>query len=112
MDTSFWDYWYFHVPNYVLAALVYSLLARALLGLFVPPAWDNYIWKALQRLTNPVLAVVAFVTPRSVPPLPLLVFAVLWLMLLRAALYLAMDSLGLAPGIEAPADPSVLDRLQ
>ena len=28
-------YWYFHVPNFVLAALMYTLLGRAILGLIV-----------------------------------------------------------------------------
>ena len=109
MDASFWNYWYYHLPNYALAALVYTMIARALLGLFVPPVWDNYIWRAFQRLTNPVLATFGAITPRAVPPLLLIVFAVIWLMLLRVAFFLAMDSLGLAPGIEAPADPAALD---
>ena len=38
-----WSYWYFQVPNFVLAALVYTLLGRFVLGFFVPADWDNYI---------------------------------------------------------------------
>lgn len=112
MDPSFWNYWYFHLPNYALAVLVYTMIARAVLGLFVPPAWDNYIWRAFQRLTNPVLAACGAITPRAVPPLLLILFSVIWLMLLRVGFYLGMDSLGLAPGIEAPSDPAVLDLLR
>ena len=38
MGTSaFWTYWYYHLPNFVLAALMYTLLGRALLGLIVQP---------------------------------------------------------------------------
>ena len=32
---SFLTYWYFHLPNFVLAALMYTLLGRAMLALFV-----------------------------------------------------------------------------
>jgi uncharacterized protein YggT (Ycf19 family) len=109
MDNSFWAYWYFHLPNYALAVLIYTMLARVVLGLFVPPAWDNYIWKAFQRLTNPVLAACAAITPRSVPSLLLIVFSLIWLMLLRVGFYLAMDAAGLAPGIDATAGPATLD---
>ncbi|MEZ5667046.1 MAG: YggT family protein [Alphaproteobacteria bacterium] len=103
MDTSFWDYWYFHLPNYALAVLIYTMLARVLLGLFVPPAWDNYIWRAFQRLTDPVLATFGTLTPRSVPRPLLIGFTVVWLMLLRVALFVLFLELGIAPGIEIPA---------
>ena len=43
MGTSFrsWSYWYFHLPNFVLAALMYTLLGRVLLGLFVDPDFEE-----------------------------------------------------------------------
>ncbi len=53
-----WTYWYFHIPNFVLAALVYTLIGRFVLGFFVPENWDNYIWRAFRRLTDPVVQVV------------------------------------------------------
>ena len=62
-ENPFWTYWYFHVPNYLLAAVLYTLLGRFLLGLFVPPDWNNYIWRFFCRVTHPVLAAVAWVTP-------------------------------------------------
>ena len=31
--TSLATYWYFHLPNFILAALMYTLLGRVLLGL-------------------------------------------------------------------------------
>ncbi|TIV11798.1 MAG: YggT family protein, partial [Mesorhizobium sp.] len=42
---DFWSYWYFHIPNFILAAVMYTLMGRLLLGLFVPESWDNYIWR-------------------------------------------------------------------
>ena len=47
-------YWYFHLPNFVLAALMYTLLGRALLGLIVEPDSSNYIWRFFCRITDPV----------------------------------------------------------
>lgn len=85
-DAGFWELWYFHVPNYVLAALMYSMLGRLLLSFFFPPGSRNYIFLAFVRLTDPVIAVVRPITPHAVPYLLVLVFATLWLLVLRFAL--------------------------
>ena len=50
-------YWYYHLPNFVLAALMYTLLGRVLLGLIVEPDSPNYIWRFFCRITDPVVAV-------------------------------------------------------
>jgi uncharacterized protein YggT (Ycf19 family) len=94
---SFWTYWYFHIPNFILAALVYTMLGRLVLGLFVPETWDNYIWRAFKRLTDPVVIVVRAATPAALPHLVVLVFATLWLMVLRVALAVALSEAGLMP---------------
>ena len=49
-------YWYFHLPNFLLAALMYTLLGRAMLGLIVEPNSQNYIWRFFCRITDPVVA--------------------------------------------------------
>jgi len=85
-DAGFWDLWYFHIPNYLLAALMYSMLGRLLLSFFFPAGSRNYIFLAFVRLTDPVLAAVRPITPRSVPFLLVLVFATLWLLVLRFVL--------------------------
>ena len=46
----------YHLPNFVLAALMYTLLGRALLGLIVEPDSPNYIWRFFCRITDPVVA--------------------------------------------------------
>ena len=93
-------YWYYALPNYVLAALMYSLLARFLLSLFLAPDSPNYIFRFLVRITNPVLAVFGFLTPRAVPPAVLVLFSVVWLLMLRFVFFVAMASAGLAPTVE------------
>jgi uncharacterized protein YggT (Ycf19 family) len=92
-----WTYWYFHVPNFILAALVYTLIGRFALSFFVPEDWDNYIWRAFKRLTDPAVDFVALGTPRLVPHRVVLLFSALWLMVARVALAIGMASAGLLP---------------
>lgn len=93
----FWAYWYFHLPNYLLALAMYLVMGRLLLSPFVPPQSANYIWRSFVRLTDPVVRMVAFVTPRQAPPVVLLVFTFLWLFLARIALFALLGAAGLAP---------------
>lgn len=95
--TPFWSYWYFHLPNFVLAALMYTLVARVALGLFVPENWDNYIWRFFKTITDPVVRAVRYITPDVLPNGIVLVFAALWLMVLRLAFFVILLNLGLAP---------------
>jgi hypothetical protein len=81
-----WTYWYFQLPNFVLAALMYTLLGRALLGMIVDPNSQNYIWRFFCRLTDPVVAAVALVTPKVAPPVIIWLFGVVWLFWLRVGL--------------------------
>ena len=68
VGTSILTYWYYHVPNFVLAALMYTLLGRAVLGMFVDADSPNYIWRFFCRITDPVVAAVGFVTPKAAAP--------------------------------------------
>lgn len=97
MDNPFWAYWYFHVPNYLMAALAYTMVARFGLGLFVPETWPNYIWRFFLRVTDPVLWAVRLVTPRFVQRLYLPLLGAFWLSLARLGYWLALQGAGLAP---------------
>jgi uncharacterized protein YggT (Ycf19 family) len=90
-------FWYFHLPNYLLAALMYTLLGRLVLGMMAPAGWNNYILRAFVALTDPVVAIIRFITPLAIGLPLVLVFGALWLMLLRAGLFLVMVSYGVAP---------------
>ena len=96
---TFLPYWYFHLPNLVLAALMYTLIGRFILGMFVPADWNNYIWRAFVWVTDPVVRIIRFLTPQVIALPLVLVFGALWLMLLRVALFLFMVRLGLAPTV-------------
>ena len=93
----FLTFWYFHIPNYVLAVLMYTLLGRALLGLIVEPDSSNYIWRFFCRLTDPVVAVVALATPKSAIPVVIWLFGVVWLFWLRVGLLYVFLILGAVP---------------
>ena len=92
-----WSYWYFHLGNYALAALMYTMIGRFMLGAILPHDSPNYIWRWFRRLTDPVLAPVAFITPAYVAPKYLPLIAAYWLAIARVAYYLLIYSLGLAP---------------
>ena len=94
---SLLSHWYFHLPNFILAALMYTLIGRVLLGLVVPPDSTNYIWRFFCRITDPFAALVATVTPRVAPPVLIWLFAVVWLFWLRVLLLFGLVGAGLAP---------------
>lgn len=101
VDVSYplFTYWYFHLPNFVLAALMYTLLGRAILGLVVDHNSQNYIWRFFCRATDPVVRVVAFVTPKAAVPVILWGFAFVWLFWIRVVFYALFAVLGLSPQI-------------
>jgi len=88
---------HYHLPNFVLAALMYTLLGRVLLSLVVDPASKNYIWRFFCRITDPFVAVIAVVTPKAVPPIVLWLLGVVWLFWLRVGLLYLFLLLGLMP---------------
>ena len=87
-------YWYFHLPNFVLAALMYTLL-----GLIVQPDSSNYIWRFFCRITDPIIALFAVVTPKATAPVVLWLFGFVWLFWLRVLLLLLFLTFGIAPRV-------------
>jgi YggT family protein len=90
-------YWYFHLPNFILAALMYTLLGRAILGLAIDHDSQNYIWRFFCRITDPVVRVVAIVTPKAAAPIVLWLLAFVWLFWLRVAFYALFAVSGVSP---------------
>ena len=93
----FLSYWYYHLPNFVLAALMYTLLGRVLLSLFIDPDSGNYIWRFFCRITDPVVAAVVPITPKAVAPVVIWLFGVVWLFWLRVLLLNVFLILGVVP---------------
>ena len=99
MGTSnpIFSYWYFHLPNFVLAALMYTLLGRALLALIVQPDSSNYIWRFFCRITDPFVALIAPVTPKAAAPVIVWLFGAVWLFWMRVGLLYLFLVFGLFP---------------
>ena len=94
---SILTHWYFHLPNFILAALMYTLLGRALLALIVQPDSSNYIWRFFCRITDPVVWAVEFVTPKAAVPVIVWLFGVVWLFWLRVGFLILFTMYGVAP---------------
>ena len=99
ISSSIATYWYYHLPNFALAALMYTMLGRVLLGLFVPPDSSNYIWRFFCRITDPVVSAVAFITPKTTAPVVVWLFGVVWLFWLRVLLLYVFLVLGAVPRV-------------
>ena len=99
MDTTnpVFVYWWFHLPNLVLAALMYTLIGRFVLSFIFDPASTNYIWRAFVWMTDPVLRWVSFITPRAVPPLFVLLLAAVWMFAARVTLLVLLLLAGVGP---------------
>jgi YggT family protein len=95
LTQSFWSLWYFQIPNFLLAAVMYTMLARALLGLFVEHDSKNYIWRGFCSITDPVLRLLAPLTPKATAPVVMWLFGFVWMFWLRVLLLLVLLSLGL-----------------
>ena len=96
--------WWFHLPNFLLSALMYTMLGRFVLAFIFEAQSQNYIWRAFVWITDPVVRAVAFVTPRAVPHLAVLLFAAIWLLAARVALLIFFFAAGLAPTAGVPLE--------
>lgn len=96
---SFLTYWYFHIPNLVLAALIYTLLGRYLLSLFFAKNPDAVIMRVFAGVTDPVLHLVRAITPAVVPNGLVLIFSIAWLLALRMFWFLTCVAAGMRPSM-------------
>ena len=88
--------WHFQLPNFILAAVMYTMLGRAMLGLFVDADSPNFIWQFFCKVTDPVVSTFALVTPKAAAPVVLWLFCFVWLFWLRVlmlGLFLAFGAL-------------------
>ncbi len=90
-------YWVFHLPNFILAALIYTLIGRYIMSLFIRPQSDMVIWVVFRQITDPILRLVQMVTPAVVPPPLVNLFAIIWLVILRFVFFYMMRLYGPLP---------------
>ena len=77
---SFATYWWFHIPNLLMAAMIYTLIGRYLLELFFAKKQDAVILKVFRTVTDPVVKLVRLITPAVIPNGLVVAASVMWLM--------------------------------
>jgi YggT family protein len=78
---------------------MYTLFGRVLLSLFLDADSTNYIWRFFCRVTDPVIDIVAQVTPKATAPVVLWLFGFVWLFWLRVFFHYGLLMAGLAPKV-------------
>ena len=96
---TFTTHWWFHGPNLVLAALIYTVVARYVLELLFSNRPDVVIVRVFQTLTDPFVKAVRYITPAIVPNGLVIVFTVVWLMALRLFWFLSAVALGMRANV-------------
>jgi YggT family protein len=94
------DYWAYHLVNYVLAAVMYTMFGRALLGLFVSQDSPLYIMRGFRFITDPFIRLFAGVTPRFIPPGLAPLYVAFLLIVLRLIFWALMYNAGLTPSLD------------
>ena len=90
----FLAHWYYHVPSLILAVLIWLLIGRLILSLARRGGGGASGVRLLDAVTHPVVKAVAAITPRTVPAALVIVFAVVWLLAARIALFVAVSATG------------------
>lgn len=100
---SFFTHWYFHIPNMIMAALIYTLIGYFVLAVVFAhfKRSDAVILKVFGNIVSPVLNSVRFLTPAIVPNGVIPVFSIAWLMALRMFWFLTCVAMGMRPQIGA-----------
>ncbi len=94
-------FWLFHLPQFVLAALMYTLLGRFLLSLFYKPDSDKVLWRAFRSITEPFISATRALTPKAVPENVIVLFTFVWALFARIGLFVAFWQSGFAPATGA-----------
>lgn len=94
---TFLAYWYYTIPNFLLAAVMYTIIGRVLLSLFFDSESKNYIMRFFVRVTDPFINFFKPVTPLAAAPVVLWFFTFVWLFFIRIAMLYAFLLLGLLP---------------
>lgn len=76
-------FWLFHIPNMALAAALYTLIGRYILSLMFRVDSPLVIWRVFRQLTDPLLHNARAITPLVVPNGLVMVFAIIWILILR-----------------------------
>jgi uncharacterized protein YggT (Ycf19 family) len=90
-------YWLYTIPNFILAAAMYTIVGRYILSLFFKPDSDKVMFRVFAQITDPILNFVRTLTPAVVPNGLVMVFSIFWLMLARIFLLVIAVVFGFSP---------------
>jgi YggT family protein len=91
------SFWYYYIAYYFVYYFVALLAARLALSLFVAPASMNVVWRLLVLVTDPLLRLVAPLTPGFLAGRGRPIAAAVWLVVLLFAYWLLLYQFDLAP---------------
>ena len=95
------EYWPFHVANYLLAVVAYTLIGRSLLSLFVPQTSNFFVMRFFRMITDPFIRAFRLVTPGFLHPFAVPLYVAFWIFVLRLAFGITMLKFGFAPVLSA-----------
>lgn len=99
----FLDYWFFHIVNYLLAAVAYTLIGRMLLSILVKPDSNFFVMRFFRAVTDPAIYVMRPLTPGFLHPFFVPLYVAFWIFVLRFVFGMAMLNFGLAPSLATAA---------
>ena len=85
-----WPQWYFNVPDVIIVALMYLLVAYGILSLVLREG--NIVMRVLRVLTSPARVPVAVLTPRGMPRAFVAIFTIVLLYIVRIVLFTASQA--------------------
>jgi hypothetical protein len=88
-------HWYLQVPSLLLAALIYLLALRLVSDLIRPGKNNHVLLRALACITDPIVRLTSFLTPRLIPAPLVVIFAITWLFVARIALFQVLMALAM-----------------
>lgn len=91
ISTPLW----FDIPNFLLAALMYTLIGRYVLEIVFAKRPDVVILKVFRSVTDPLVRLVRAITPAIVPDGLVVVFTIAWLMAARMFWFLTAVAAGM-----------------
>lgn len=96
---SFVAHWYFHLPNLIMAAMIYTLIGRYFLELFLRKNPNAVILRVFRQVTDPILRAIRAITPAIIPNGLVVVLAIVWLLGLRMFWLLTVLAAGVRPTV-------------
>lgn len=95
------EYWYYLLPSYLMAAVMWTMAGRFLLQFLVAEPRKNYIMMAFIRITDPFYRLFSVLTPPFLHPAFMPLYYGFLLFLLRLVFHAVMYRYGLTPTVTA-----------